>query len=468
MMTIYKLLPFFSLMLAAGSSWGLTSNNLAYGFGFDRGDKPSLCTYGSSNAPLLNASSLNYNPANVIWNAVGGVGDTGYIRTKPVQSDSLNFFSASGLPMNCTDFSVSFNVRNYSGKGNAVLSVNGATVNNTWSIWGVGGGSSSWKDAAGNADTAAPELNKTSAWQSVIYAIKGKTATVFIDGKNRGTFTFVNNFAGSPKLTSVGFGTSGTSANTTVEADVDNLILWNKAVTTEEEAMKVAAAKSPSEIPGEAGKQAGKIVRRVWNYNDLGNSYFTQQNTDGSTGTNPNPKIRFEDGQLKITVRAGSGDRRKLRTDLPATTGRYKWRLCLPERDGNSNMSVGAFIYYNDQCEIDFEIAAGKASERTKYKAKNDELLAYMTNQAFPYHSTAVPIKPGWHTVEIDVSDKNGKIFLRWFIDGKQVKTLDTTLSSSSRFSVISSVENLGFAGGHPPSKQTTVSFDRAEYYYHP
>ena len=464
---VMKLFLWISFLASwvSGSAWALSTNELAYCFDFNQGSNPARCIYGSSNMPLLSSSSFSYQAANVVWNESGGVKDSGYLRTKPVTADSLKL--SSPLPVLCTDFSFSFHVRRYSGVGNALFTINGATVNASWTIWGVGGGVAAWKDASGNPTGVAPELNKTDDWQSVVYSIKGKVATLFIDGKNRGTYTFNSAFGSSPSLVSLGLGRTGTTDNTSVEADFDNIALWSKAISSEEEAAALMT-QNPYELTDNAPISKGTSYKRVWNYTTQEDWGFMQQNTDGTTGSNPDPKIIFKDGQLKITVRGGSGDRRKASVSAGATTGRYKWRLFLPQREANSNMSVGAFIYNNDEGEIDFEIAAGKASERTKYGAKNDELLAYMTSQGNPFHSTAVPVKPGWHTVELDLSNKNGSIFIQWFIDGKQVKTLQTSLSPSMVFSIWSSVENLGFAGDHPPSKQTTVPFDRAEYSYHP
>lgn len=331
--------------------------------------------------------------------------------------------------------------------------VSGAPVNSGRTICGMGGGSESRRDAEGSA----PGLSKTSVRQSGVYSAGEKEATVFINGEDSGGRTFNRPFPSSSQLTAFRLEESGADA----DAEMGNLALRNKAITAEEEAQALAAPRPDAVLKGRLGK-------KVWNYSSREGWSFMQQNTDGSTGDNPEPKSVFEDGKLKITVRAGSGDRRKAFIAPGSTTGRYKWRLFLPERDGNSNMSVGAFIYNNDAGEIDFEIAAGKASERARYNAGEDELLAYMTNQGNPFHSTAVPVKPGWHTVELDLSGKNGHIYIQWVIDGKIVKRLQTQLPSTMQFSIWSSVENLGFAGDHPPSRRTTVPFDQVEYRYHP
>jgi hypothetical protein len=48
--------------------------------------------------------------------------------------------------------------------------------------------------------------------------------------------------------------------------------------------------------------------------------------------------------------------------------------------------SIGAFLYYNDTHEIDFEIGYGTQSKRAELKAEADDLIVYMTSQeAFPF-----------------------------------------------------------------------------------
>ena len=79
--------------------------------------------------------------------------------------------------------------------------------------------------------------------------------------------------------------------------------------------------------------------------------------------------------------------------------------------------SVGSWIYCDDHHELDFEVGYGTAKARKEANAEDDDMLAYMTSQDFPFTSVPVKIKSGWHIFEIDLKLIEGKYFVTWFID---------------------------------------------------
>ncbi|MEG0837077.1 MAG: hypothetical protein RSE01_05760 [Akkermansia sp.] len=201
----------------------------------------------------------------------------------------------------------------------------------------------------------------------------------------------------------------------------------------------------------------------VWDFNDLkGWSYESQDK-------NPDKQCAIANGSLKIWTKAGSVDRKKVHTtDKIYTSGRYKWRTFISPMGKGDQASIGSWIYCDDQHEIDFEVGYGTQKARQQLKAKNNELIVYMTNQAHPYSSITATIKPGWHIFEIDLSVVNGKYKTQWFIDGKLKHTLQQTFGPEIAFLIYCSVENLSFLGDHRATKDNYGLFDRVEYTPHP
>ncbi len=66
------------------------------------------------------------------------------------------------------------------------------------------------------------------------------------------------------------------------------------------------------------------------------------------------------DGLLNIFTRANTWDRPKIKTIETFTNGKYSWRVFVPEMGVGDMASIGAFLYYNDSHELDFEIVMEK------------------------------------------------------------------------------------------------------------
>ncbi|MBT9448710.1 hypothetical protein ICN84_01320 [Akkermansia glycaniphila] len=209
-------------------------------------------------------------------------------------------------------------------------------------------------------------------------------------------------------------------------------------------------------------KQSKSPAKKVWNFDNLDGWKLYSQDS------NPNQQCSIEKGCLKIFTRAGSDDRKKASTvDQVYTTGRYKWRTYVPKMGVGDQASVGSWIYCDDQHEIDFEVGYGKKEVRDKLGAKPGDLVAYMTTQAHPFSSVPVLITPGWHTFEIDLSNKGGKYHVQWLIDGKVRHSLTQTFGPEFAFRIYCSVENLKFLGDRPASQDNYGLFDKVEYTYH-
>lgn len=137
-----------------------------------------------------------------------------------------------------------------------------------------------------------------------------------------------------------------------------------------------------------------------------------------------------EDGKgIRIYTRPGeehmgnNGDRFKVNTDKMYYSGRYEWRVYIPKLGMNDRTSVAGFIYNDDRHELDFEISSGKAEERAKYGAAEDELLCLISSQANPVVRVTTVIKAdAWHNIAIDMKlNQEGKYVAEWIIDDKPI-----------------------------------------------
>jgi hypothetical protein len=200
----------------------------------------------------------------------------------------------------------------------------------------------------------------------------------------------------------------------------------------------------------------------TWSFNSLDGWDYAQQDD--------NPAIQYDlsDGILKIYTRASSWDRKKLftkRSDF--TTGRYTWRTYIPQMGTGDQASVGSWIYCDDHHEIDFEVGYGKGTVRETLGAADNQMVAYMTTQDYPFQSVKSLVDVGWHIFEIDITMKQGKYYITWYIDSNVVSTVQQTFGDEYSFHIFCSVENLTFIGDHQPLQENYGLYDYVTYKYH-
>jgi len=173
----------------------------------------------------------------------------------------------------------------------------------------------------------------------------------------------------------------------------------------------------------------------------------------------------IENNQLNITTRADSKDRVKAHTNRKDFgVGTYNWRIFVPVFEENARCSIGAFLYHSGKpaYEFDFEIGSGKPQLRDKLNAKSDEAVVYSTSQSHPFASEEFKVKMNeWSDFKIILSDVGGSYLIKWFINDKLVKTLQTEVKTKVKFSAYCSLENLSFMGAEWPTQKHYVLFDR-------
>lgn len=196
-----------------------------------------------------------------------------------------------------------------------------------------------------------------------------------------------------------------------------------------------------------------------WEFNDL------SEWQDDSQGGSPR-SYSVDNGVLRISTRSETRDRVKVRTVNRFGAGTYTWRVYVPAMGQGDQASIGAFLYRDDQHEIDFEIGYGQAGVRETLQAGGNDLVCYCTSQGHPYSSSQTLLRrDAWHTLSIDIGHgAKGQYLIAWLVDGTQVKQLQTAFGDEVAFTVHCSVENLLFIGDHIPTQENHAVFDYVEF----
>ena len=207
-------------------------------------------------------------------------------------------------------------------------------------------------------------------------------------------------------------------------------------------------------------KTTGNGLTKIYEFNNL------TEWEDASLNTNQNINYTIENGNLNIFSKANTWQRPKVKTIAKFTSGTYIWRVYIPEMGIGDMASISAFIYYDDQHELDFEIGYGSQAIRNELIAQSDDLIVYMTSQSNPHQSIAKKIKRGqWYNLSIEmIETPKGLYYVNWKINDILLTSLQLTYGTKTSFNIYCSVENLQFIGDHIPQNNTYASFDFVEY----
>ena len=172
---------------------------------------------------------------------------------------------------------------------------------------------------------------------------------------------------------------------------------------------------------------------------------------------------KLENSTLKIITRPNTNDRVKIRSKQKFTTGTYIWRIFIPEFKIYEQVSIGAFLYHNqkEEFEFDFEIGSGKKIDREKLNLKKNEAIVYCVSQFSPSNSSQFLVKTNSYSdFKMELIDVDGFYLVKWFINDKLLKTLQTNVRSNINFKVHCSLENLHFMGDLQTTSINHVLFD--------
>ncbi len=186
---------------------------------------------------------------------------------------------------------------------------------------------------------------------------------------------------------------------------------------------------------------------------------------DASQNLNDVVNYTTNGGVLNIFTRANTWDRPKIRTIETYTHGKYSWNVFVPKMGAGDMASIGAFLYFNDSHELDFEIGYGKTLVRQKLNAKVDDLILYTNSQGNPYKSEFFKIKRDqWYTFEIELLIVNNKYQAVWYMNNTELYRLNLEYGESIPFYIFCSVENLTFIGDHIPTQNNNALFNYVEF----
>lgn len=216
----------------------------------------------------------------------------------------------------------------------------------------------------------------------------------------------------------------------------------------------------------ESGDQSNyEDVSLRFSANDMAAWVFEKQGPDI-----PGTPYWVEDGALCIRTHAGTFERPKLHTPQKTfTSGVYTWKAFIPEVTEGDQTSFGSWIYCDDQHEIDFEVGWGVASPRAKTKAGSNQLVAHMTNQAYPKTVNYAAVDAGqWHIFQIKLDLKTIKLdgkkkscyYCSWVIDGEVVAEKQLEFGPEVGFYIFVSVENLKFIGDTPAAQDNIGKYE--------
>lgn len=190
---------------------------------------------------------------------------------------------------------------------------------------------------------------------------------------------------------------------------------------------------------------------------------------DGSQNNAGPDNYEIIDGNLRIQTIPQSRDRAKVRTvEKKYGAGRYTWRIYIPAMGIGDQCSIGAFLYSDDQHELDFEAGYGKLADRTALNAQEDDLILFTTSQDSPYYSSKHLLKKEeWHdfTLEISYISAEEKLYqVQWLVDDEVIDQQNLLYGIGTDFYIFCSVENLEFLGDHIPYQVNYALFDFVEY----
>jgi len=173
-------------------------------------------------------------------------------------------------------------------------------------------------------------------------------------------------------------------------------------------------------------------------------------------------------GNLKILTRANTQDRVKLKTKRnDFGLGIYTWRVFAGERTIGDQNSIGAFLYLDDNHELDFEIGSGTLELRNSLNAQPDDLIVYCTSQNFPFISTPFLITHNdWYDLKIDISidSSSASYIVKWYVNDNLLQSQLLEYGFEKEFAVYCSLENLAFMGDQLPTQDYVTLFDSFKF----
>ncbi|MDR0691672.1 MAG: toxin-antitoxin system protein [Prevotellaceae bacterium] len=203
-----------------------------------------------------------------------------------------------------------------------------------------------------------------------------------------------------------------------------------------------------------------------WDFAILDGWTLANQGNDDIDHTSIADNADCEDNKaLRIYTEANSQQRKKVRTVKQYGSGLYTWRIYISDLGDVERVSIGSWLWHDDEHELDFEVGSGTSEERAALQLTEDEVIAYITCQAHPWVQQKVRIqKNTWHIFQIDLKLVNGKYFATWLIDDVSYAAQQLSFGEDYPFYIFCSIENLKFIGDTWPYKDNYGLWDYTVY----
>lgn len=219
--------------------------------------------------------------------------------------------------------------------------------------------------------------------------------------------------------------------------------------------------------------KAGELLEAnatKWNFTGFEGWELANQGSDSVDHSSIESNVESEDGKVvRIYTDAYSQQRKKIKTTKQYGAGLYTWRTYISDLKQSKRVSIGSWLWHNDEHELDFEVGSGTSEERILLQMADDEVIAYITSQANPWVHQKVKIKKNaWHIFQIDIKLVNGNYFATWLIDGIPYAAQQLSYGEAFPFHIFCSVENLKFTGDSWPDKENYGLWDYVIYTPYP
>ena len=122
--------------------------------------------------------------------------------------------------------------------------------------------------------------------------------------------------------------------------------------------------------------------------------------------------------------------------------------------EDNSWKSPESYSLENGNLKI---TTRANSEDRVKIRTKSKKFA--------PSNSSHFPVNMGeYANFTMELIDENGFYLVKWYINNQLVKTLQTNVKSNINFRVHNSLENLRFMGDKKTTRENYVLFDSFEY----
>lgn len=192
------------------------------------------------------------------------------------------------------------------------------------------------------------------------------------------------------------------------------------------------------------------VEDEYWKQSLASDSLSWLENWIDDSARTDSAQYKYENGNLKFWTSEGSRERPKVTHKYRNwTTGQYFWRVYVPKMGMYNRASIGAFLYYDGDHELDFEIGSGRKEIRESVNAQEDEVVMYLTSQEFPAHQSIHPIKTDqWYDLSIRLTEtEDGKYFLEWIVNDVIMDSVKLEYGPEIEFGIHCSLENIQFMG---------------------